>query len=156
MLSDEPSSTDAASRTLHPNVYGASAAYAHSDISDRPILMEDIENYQIDDLEETSGGAGVLYDINNYDVDETEAGPTTAQPTAPSNNISSGPNTDSSVGTGTNASSLTSQTVNSVTPNTADVACLNSTSSARIPALGSKGMVERIFGKLRNNERNSK
>ena len=63
-LSDEPSSTDTALRTLHPNVYDASAAYTHSNISDRPSLMEDIENCQIDNLRETPGGAGLLYWTN--------------------------------------------------------------------------------------------
>ncbi|KAK5277889.1 hypothetical protein LTR40_009839, partial [Exophiala xenobiotica] len=97
-LSNESSSADNVLRTLHPVVHGTNESCAL-----RPSLLEDMRNYQVDDLEAPSGGAGLLHDINNYEINEdveTEAGPSTTRPTAPSDmSCLSGPNTDSSVAT---------------------------------------------------------
>ncbi|KIW09894.1 hypothetical protein PV08_11995 [Exophiala spinifera] len=150
MLSDEPSSTGTALRTLQPDFHGSSAVNAYSDISHSPSLMEDIGNYEVDNLEERSRGAGILYDIHNYEIGEdfeAEAGTSNVQQTALRENISSGTNRDRLAGTGTNASSLTPQAVHSGIPNGADGAWVNSARSARKAAVGFKGIIGRIFRK---------
>lgn len=87
---------DAAPRILHPNICNRKAIHARSEMSDRPSLLEDIENYQMDDSAETPSPRGLLYDLNNYRFDDEmgeEADPSIAKTAVPGTTNMTGPST---------------------------------------------------------------
>jgi hypothetical protein len=94
--SREAFTRDAAPRILHPNICNGEAIHARGDTIDRPSLLEDVENYQMDDSAETPLSGGLLEDLNNYLFDDEmgkEAGPSIAKSAVPGTTNMTGPST---------------------------------------------------------------